>query len=738
MAIRTLIPLLLLSITTYAQQPRTPYSLDELQHRTFKFFWELADDNAQIPDRWPTVAFSSIAATGFGLSSYLVGVERGWVTREAAAERALKTLRVLYNLPQGPQASGVAGYKGFFYHFLDHKNSLRYQDVELSSIDTGLLLAGILSAQTYFDGDNATEREIRELAESIYRRVDWAWMLNENNRLSMGWKPEHDFLNAEWFGYTEAMLIYIMAIASPTHPIPASSWDAWCQNYVWDTVEGQPHVNFGPLFGHQYSHVWIDFRGIRDPYMQARGMDYFENSRRATLVNHAYCVRNPGQYKGYSDKIWGLTACDGPMDWLYKNDQDHKCHSDWNRGFNGYGARGFATDYKFDDGTLAPTAAGGSVPFAPEICLPALESMWNTYHDSLVGPYGFRDAFNPSFTACGRLPQGWFDVDYLGIDQGPILLMIENHRTGFLWDLMRRNPHIRNGLMRAGFRGGWLPSAPVMREQAGIKHNPDVPTNPLFYFDKAVYRKNADQALPYRLLRPANGLKTNEIPGFALNTKGELVSTQPGSTEQKKVPLVVFLHGSGERGNDNEAQLKNAVMGLIEPDQFDKHPCFILAPQCPAEARWAGGSRDGDFLTFDPKNPQPPGAMVLELIDSVLAKYPAIDRSRIYLTGLSMGGFGTFDLAMRRPELFAAAMPLCGGGDPKAAHLIKDMPMWVIHGTRDEAVMPRFSRRMVESLKAQGSSVKYTEYTTLGHLMWQEVFYNPDYLEWLFAQSKAK
>jgi predicted esterase len=718
--------------------PRTPYSLDELQHRTFKFFWELADSNAQIPDRWPTVAFSSIAATGFGLSGYLVGVERGWVTRQQAAERTLKTLQVLYALPQGPDQKGMGGYKGFFYHFLDHKNARRYEDVELSSIDTGLLMGGVLSAMTYFDGDNATERDIRRLADALFRRVDWAWMLNENHRLSMGWKPEHDFLNAEWFGYTEAMLIYVMAMGSPTHPIPADSWTSWCQNYVWDTVEGQPHVNFGPLFGHQYSHVWIDFKGVQDPYMAARGIDYFENSRRATLVNHAYCRRNPGQFVGYSDKIWGLTACDGPLDWLQKNDPDHLCHRDRERGFTSYGARGYATDYRLDDGTLAPTAAGGSVPFAPEICLPTLEAMWNVYYDSLVGPYGFRDAFNPTFTACGRLPNGWFDVDYLGIDQGPILLMIENHRTGFLWNLMKRNPYIRRGMARAGFRGGWCQNLPNDRDPKAesAAPNPEVPNNPLFYFDKNVYRKSPTAVLPYRLLRPANGLKTNEIPNFSLNKKGEIRSTRSGDTTQLKLPLVVFLHGSGERGVDNEAQLRNAVLGLVEPAQFDQHPCFILAPQCPEGERWGGVSRDWSKVVFDEKNPAPAGQMVLELIDQLVAQYPAIDRHRIYITGLSMGGFGAFDLAMRRPDLFAAAMPLCGGADPAYAERIKNLPMWVIHATRDEAVMPRYSRRIVEALRQTGSDVRYTEYTTLGHAMWQEVFYNPIYTEWLFLQKK--
>ena len=192
--------------------------------------------------------------------------------------------------------------------------------------------------------------------------------------------------------------------------------------------------------------------------MRGKGLDYFENSRRATLANQAYCVKNPGHFKGYSEKIWGLTACDGPADWLAKNDPKRRCLEDW-RNFRGYSARGVASDYLEDDGTLAPTAAGGSVPFAPEICLPALEAMWTMYYDSLVGPYGFKDAFNPSFTACGQAPDGWFDTDYLGIDQGPIVAMIENYRSDLVWRTMRRNPYIVRGLRRAGFTGGWLAQA---------------------------------------------------------------------------------------------------------------------------------------------------------------------------------------------------------------------------------------------------------------------------------------
>ncbi len=421
--------------------------IDDLQRRTFNFFWERADSiSGQMLDRYPTLNFYSIAATGFGLSSYLVGVERGFITREQAAERVLKTLKSLKTLPQGPQKSGVAGYKGFFYHFLTLDKALRYQEVELSTIDTGLLMAGVLSAMSYFDQDNPMEKEIRDLADFLYRRVEWDWALTKDNLLTMGYHPERGFLDATWRGYNEAMVLLIMAMASPTHPIPAEAWNAWTKDYQWATYYGQEHVNFGPLFGHQYSHMFIDFRGIQDAYMREKGIDYYENSRRATYANRAYCISNPGAYIGYSNKVWGLTACDGPGNQNKANP---------NIAFMGYRARGAAQFYQVDDGTIAPTAAGGSMPFAAEICLPALEEMYRLYGDKIYGEYGFVDAFNWSIVYEDG-SKGWVDTDYLGIDQGPILIQIENNRSGLIWNVMKKNPYIIAGLKKAGFTGGWL------------------------------------------------------------------------------------------------------------------------------------------------------------------------------------------------------------------------------------------------------------------------------------------
>jgi len=421
--------------------------LDSLSHRTFNFFWDLADSiTGNQPDRWPTKGFSSIAATGFGLTTYLIGVERGYITREQAAERVLKTLRFFTNSPKGNLMTDVSGYKGFFYHFIDMKTGLRFRDVELSTIDTGLLMMGILSCQSYFDTDDKIEKEIRGLADKLFLSVEWDWAMNEKKTMSMGWHPDKGFLEASWQGYNEGMILYIMGLGSPSHPIPNGSWDAWTKTYQWGNYYGYEYINFGPLFGHQYSHLFIDFKGIQDEYTREKGIDYFENSRRATLANREYCRLNPGGWVGYDENSWGLTACDGP---------GNENNSNPNMVFMGYSARGAARWYTEDDGTIAPTAAGGSIPFAPEVCIPALETMHAKYGNKIYGQYGFKDAFNFTITyKDGTI--GWVDQDYLGIDQGPIVIQLENYKSNFVWNLMKKNKYIVEGLKKAGFKGGWL------------------------------------------------------------------------------------------------------------------------------------------------------------------------------------------------------------------------------------------------------------------------------------------
>ncbi|HEY8938288.1 MAG TPA: glucoamylase family protein [Cyclobacteriaceae bacterium] len=422
------------------------FSIDSVAERTFHYFWDLTDTHSQVPDRWPSESFSSIAATGFGLTSYIIGVERGYITHEQAADRVYKTLKFLSEAPRGENKSGVIGYNGFFYHFLDSKTGLRFRDVELSTIDTGLLMAGILSCLEYFDKGTNVEKQIRLWADALYRNVDWKWAMNGKETMSMGWHPESGFIDASWQGYNEGSILYIVALGSPTHAIPAESWNAWTKSFQWSMYHNQEHINFGPLFGHQYSHMYIDFKGIQDDYMRKRGIDYFENSRRATLANRAYCIANGAGYKDYNENIWGLTACDGPGN-------DNKQNP--NISFMGYSARGAAEFYLVDDGTIAPTAAGGSIPFAPEVCLPALEGMYKQYKDKLYGKYGFKDAFNMSIVNRDGTT-GWFDKDYLGIDEGPILIQIQNYQNGLVWNLMKKNPYIREGLKKAGFKGGWL------------------------------------------------------------------------------------------------------------------------------------------------------------------------------------------------------------------------------------------------------------------------------------------
>lgn len=442
-----------------AAEPNEADFLEDLQHRTFLYFWETTPkENGLTPDRWPSESPCSIAAVGFALTSYAVGVERGWVDRDEAAQRTLNTLRFFDRAPQHDGAEAVSGHHGMFYHFLDMESGFRWRDCELSSIDTALLMMGVLFACEYYDQDTPTERRIRELGEELYQRVEWDWIQPRAPLVCMSWRPEQkDFGRADYRGYNEAMFLYVLAIASPTHGIDPSAWDAYTRTYHWEDYYGHAHVNFAPLFGHQYSHVWIDFRGIQDRYTRDRGIDYFENSRRATLAQREYAIANPAGWRGYGPDVWGLTACDGPgyqeLEYLGKPRQ-----------FHGYSARGAAGDEVRDDGTISPTAAGGSIPFAPDETIRALRTMRERYGDLLYGEYGFLDSFNPSFEFPnaklnhGRVHpgRGWVNQDYLGIDQGPILLMAENHRTDFVWSVMRKNPHITRGLRLAGFSGGWL------------------------------------------------------------------------------------------------------------------------------------------------------------------------------------------------------------------------------------------------------------------------------------------
>jgi len=431
--------------------------VDTLERRTFLFFWEQAEPaTGMMPDRWPTKSFISTGATGFALTAYPIGAERRWITREQAAARTLSTLEFHWRAPQDTAHAGSTGHRGFFYHFLHPGSGKRWEDVELSDVDTGLFLMGALFCQSYFDRDTGPERRIRSLVDSLIARVEWDWLLVRPPLLSMGWTPRGGFLEWDWHGYNEAMSMHFLALGSPTHAVGADTWKAWTSSYTWGSFHGEEYLGFAPLFGHQYSHVWVDFRGIQDEPMRAKGLDYFENSRRATYAQRAYAIANPSGFRDYGADIWGLTACDGPIEGKFKV-------AGREREFRTYEARGACFTRVTDDGTIAPTAAGGSMAFAPEIALPALMAMKQRYGEHVFRRYGFVDAFNPTLnvdmkTQHGRIVPGvgWFDEDYLGIDQGPVLAMVENWRSGLVWRVMRKNAHLRRGLEAAGFRGGWL------------------------------------------------------------------------------------------------------------------------------------------------------------------------------------------------------------------------------------------------------------------------------------------
>lgn len=401
--------------------------LDVLQHTAFEYFWREANPaNGLVRDRSQPQSPCSIAAVGFGLSGINIAIERGWITRAEGRERAARTLRTFWEKPQGTNIAGQIGNRGWFYHFLNLDSGDRAWQCELSSIDTALFLAGALDAREFFNGPAAEEKEIRELANRMYERVDWRWLTDGDATLTMGWKPESGFHKMRWIGYNEAMILYLLALGAEENPLPPDAWKKWTASYEWQTHYGQSYIHFQPLFGYQYSHCWVDFRQIADDYTRSKDITYFENSRRATLAQRAYAVANPGGFAGYGSNVWGITACDGPG----------------RKGYHGYAGRG-APPSLFDDGTIAPTGAGGSIVFTPAESLATLRHFYDQYREQIWTAYGFRDAFN--------LKAGWWAEDVLGIDQGPILIMAENHRTGSVWKRLMKSPEIQRGLRRAGF-----------------------------------------------------------------------------------------------------------------------------------------------------------------------------------------------------------------------------------------------------------------------------------------------
>jgi hypothetical protein len=421
--------------------------LKDLQRETFGYFLHESNPaNGLVKDKtaksWP----ASIAAVGLALAAYPVGVEGGRLRRDEAVKRTLATLRFFQQSQQGTEPDAT-GYKGFYYHFLDMDTGQRVWSCELSTVDTAFLVIGMLAAAAYFDRDTGEEREIRDLADELYRRVDWDWARNDGSLLTHGWKPEGGFLPYCWEGYDEALLLYVLALGSPTHPVPAASYPEWLATYAWKKIYGYEYLYAGPLFTHQLSHLWIDFRGIQDAFMRKKHIDYFENSRRATYVHQHYAIQNPQGWAGYGEHCWGITASDGPGPITRKI-------GGVQRTFFDYLARG--APYGPDDGSIAPWAVVASLPFAPEIVLPTIE-YFEHLRLRIDNPYGFKATYNPTFkTTTGTR---WISPYHVGLNQGPIVLMIANYQSGLLWELLRGCPYVVNGLRRAGFTGGWLKEA---------------------------------------------------------------------------------------------------------------------------------------------------------------------------------------------------------------------------------------------------------------------------------------
>ena len=410
--------------------------LDALQRAAFDYFAAHAEpENGLVADTSRPDSHTSIAVVGFALSAYPVGVERGWMPREIAVQRSLAALRFFMRSDQTGAADST-GCQGLYFHFLHMDGGRRAWQSELSLIDSALLIAGMLTAAAYFTAPSQDEAELRALADALYRRVNWRWAQPDGAAVAQGWRPESGFLHYGWQGYSEAILLYVLGLGSPTHALTDSSFDAWTLTYQWENLYGVDYLYAGPLFIHQYSHAWIDFRGIQDRFMREKRCDYFENSRRAIQVQREYAIRNPHHFNGFDEDHWGLSAGDGPS-----SPPQTVCGR--HQAFYGYAARG--TPWGPDDGTLSPAALLASIPFAPDIVLRAVRKRMQDMRVSVRA-----DGSNATVRG------GWVSDCEFGLDQGMIVLMIENLRSGMIWRLLRGVPYVRTGLRRAGFRGGWL------------------------------------------------------------------------------------------------------------------------------------------------------------------------------------------------------------------------------------------------------------------------------------------
>jgi hypothetical protein len=395
-----------------ARDLRDTALLEDIQRRALRFFIEHTDGKTGLTrDRAPadgsrSHAASSVAATGFALTAWCIADARGWLTDGEALERVRATLKFV--------ADHHAHERGFLYHFVDVETGARAWGSEASTIDTALFLQGALFAREYLD-----DAEVSALVDRIYARIDWRWAMNGGDTLSHGWLPGQGFIPHRWDSYSELMGMYLLGMGAPHAALPAESWHAWRRTPVaWH--EGRPFIQCGPLFTHQFAHGWFDFRGQRDDYA-----DYWQNSVEATLAQRAWSAQQSTRFTHWSADVWGLTASDGP------------------RGYIAWGTPGRHEPDR-SDGTLVPCAPGGSLPFAPRECLTALHRMRELGGSKVWGRYGFADAFNPQ--------TGWVARDVIGIDQGIMLIMAENLRSGLVWDYFMRAPEVQRGMQLAGFK----------------------------------------------------------------------------------------------------------------------------------------------------------------------------------------------------------------------------------------------------------------------------------------------
>ncbi len=417
--------------------------LAQLQRDAFDYFLQHVDpQSGLVADTSRTGSPISIAVVGFALSCYPIAVERGWMTRETACALSTAAMRFFHDSDQSG-AADATGHRGFYFHFLDPTSGKRVWNSELSMVDTALLIAGVLMAAEYFDRPDPLEAQLRTLADALYRRIDWRWAQNGGYTIMQGWKPECGFLHYSWDGYNEAIVLYVLALGSPTFPIFPECYKAWTSTYQWENIYGVDVLYAGPLFVHQFSHAWIDFRGLQDSYMGEKNSDYFENSQRAVMIQREYTLINPGSHAGYGVDGWGLSAGDGPTDEVMSIDSEP-------RRLFGYAARG--VPYGPDDGTLSPSAVLACVPFAPEATLRCMRHFLQRYPE--IQSLGrLTSGFNADLCADGR---AWVSPGHYGLDQGIVTMMIENHRSGLPWRLMRGCRYLVDGLRKAGFKGGWL------------------------------------------------------------------------------------------------------------------------------------------------------------------------------------------------------------------------------------------------------------------------------------------